>query len=347
MTTVALIPSYQPDERLISLVSSLRERGLDGVVVDDGSGERYRPIFQKVAQLATVIGYGVNRGKGHALKRGMSFIRDHYAKDAVVVTVDADGQHDLDDVERCAHEAERDQGAMVLGCRSFDAAEVPLRSRFGNTITRAVYRLASGLSVSDTQTGLRSFSVALIDVLMGVAGERYEYEMNVLLACPAHHIEIREVPIQTIYEDGNASSHFRAVQDSVRIYAGILLFAAASFVSFLVDYALFAALSLLMAGFGGAGIMAANVVARLASGTLNFALNRTYVFHSTASLRAAAMRYALLALAILAGNTVSVLFLVSLLGMPVLMAKLVTELTFFVVSWVAQNRVVFRGRRLS
>lgn len=346
MTTVALIPSYQPDERLVSLVSSLRERGVDGVVVDDGSGERYRPVFQKVAQLATVIGYGENRGKGHALKRGMSFIHDHYDEDTVVVTVDADGQHDLDDVVRCAREAEQDQGAMVLGCRSFDGTEVPLRSRFGNMVTRSVYRLASGLSVSDTQTGLRSFSVALIDFLVSVAGERYEYEMNVLLACPAHHIEIREVPIRTIYEDGNAGSHFRAVQDSVRIYAGILLFAASSFVSFLADYALFAALSLLMAGLGGAGIIAANVMARLASGTLNFALNRTYVFHSAADLRTAAMRYALLALAILAGNTVTVLFLVNVAGVPALVAKLVTELVFFVVSWVAQNRVIFTdGRR--
>ena len=343
MTTVALIPSYQPDERLTDLLSALRARGMEGVVIDDGSGMQYRGIFSEASRFATVIGYETNQGKGHALKRGLSYIHDHFDDDTVVVTVDADGQHDVDDVVYCASVAKQAQDAIVLGCRNFSAADIPLRSRLGNTITCGVYRLASGLHVSDTQTGLRAFSAALIDFLVGIGGERYEYEMNVLLACPPNHVEIREVPIRTIYEDNNAGSHFRTVQDSVRIYAGILSFMASSFASLLVDYALFGLLSGLLASFGGAGLAVANVGARIVSATVNFLVNRNLVFHSTDSLYVSAVRYGMLAAGLLMLNTLGILTLVRLLGMPALAAKFLVEASLFVMSWVAQNRVVFGG----
>ena len=344
MTTVALIPSYQPDARLLDLVADLRLRGIEGVVVDDGSGERYQPFFRAAAHSATVIGYAGNRGKGHALKSGLRYIQRHFSADTVVVTVDADGQHTLDDVVRCANEAQQADNIMVLGCRTFDGENVPLRSRVGNLVTRGVYRLASGTRVSDTQTGLRAFSARLIDFLVAIGGERYEYEMNVLLACPSHHVPIREVPIKTIYEDGNSTSHFRPMQDSLRIYGDILAFVASSLASFLVDFALFGMLSGLMAAWGSAGVVFANVGARLVSATTNFLFNRRVVFRSHENLYGEAMRYALLALGIMVGNTLTVLFLVDMFAVPTLVAKLVTEVTFFVASWVIQRRFVFVER---
>lgn len=347
MTTVALIPSYQPDVRLVNLVERLRSYGVEGVVVDDGSGERYRPLFKAVSRFATVIGYGNNKGKGYALKRGLRYIQGNYPDDTVVVTVDADGQHDPADVLRCAQEAGAARDTMVLGCRSFGGAGVPLRSRLGNRITCGVYRLASGVLVSDTQTGLRAFPAALIGFLVAIGGERYDYEMNVLLACPAHHVDIREVPIRTIYEEGNASSHFRPVRDSVRIYRGILSFMASSLCCFLIDYAAFALLSLLLMGFGAAGLACANVGSRLLSASANFLINRKLVFHSSESLYVTAVRYALLALGIIVGNTLAMLFLARVLAVPALLAKLLVEVSFFVFSWTMQNRVVFAKRRSS
>ena len=344
MTTVALIPSYQPDDRLSKLVAALRMRGIEGVVVDDGSGERYQPLFKAVSRIATVIGYEDNCGKGHALKSGLHYIKRHYADDTVVVTVDADGQHDVDDVMRCAQRASDSTNAMVLGCRSFDGSDVPLRSRVGNLVTRGIYRIASGEAVSDTQTGLRAFSARLIDFLLTVGGERYEYEMNVLLACPANHVALQEVPIRTIYEGGNAVSHFRPVQDSLRIYGNILAFVGSSLVSFLVDYLLFGVLATLLAAWGTSGVALANIGARLVSASFNFLVNRSLVFDSHESLYVTAMRYALLALGIMTGNTLAVLLLVDLLGVPAMAAKLIAELSFFVVSWFMQSRFVF-GRR--
>ena len=344
MTTVALIPSYQPDNRLLKLVADLRSRGIEGLVVDDGSGEAYRPFFKAISNDATVIGYEDNHGKGHALKSGLRFIRSHYAEDTVVVTVDADGQHDLDDVVRCAQEASETRDALVLGCRSFADEGVPLRSRMGNLLTRGVYRLASGAAVSDTQTGLRAFSARLIGFLLAIGGERYEYEMNVLLACPAHHVTLREVPIRTIYLDGNSSSHFRPLQDSLRIYGGILAFMASSFASFHLGFLLFGALASTFGVWGSYGVVLANFGARMASASFNFLINHRLVFASGESLYVTAVRYAMLALGILMGNTLSVLLLVDAFGVPTLMAKLVTEVAFFVVSWMMQSRYVFRRR---
>ena len=347
MVIVALIPSYQPDERMVRLVGDLQSQGVACVVVDDGSGAGYATLFEEASRSASVIGYERNQGKGHALKLGLQYIQQRYPQDCVIVTVDADGQHALQDVLRCADQARETGNALILGCRSFDGPTVPLRSRVGNVVTRGVYRLASGIRVSDTQTGLRAFGAHMIPFLLDVDGERYEYEMNVLLACPRRDVEIVEVPIRTIYEDGNAASHFRPVRDSLRIYRGVVAFAAASFASFLVDALLFFVLSSLLAGLGSLGVGVANVGARLVSATVNFLLNRVVVFRSTESLYVTAVRYGLLALSILTANTLAVLVLCDVLMVPALVAKVLVESTFFLVSWVLQNRCVFSERRLS
>jgi putative flippase GtrA len=304
-------------------------------------------VFDAVSDAATVVGYDDNRGKGHALKWGLDCISRRYPEDATVVTVDADGQHSSSDVLRCA-ELARTSGddTLVLGCRSFSGADVPLRSRVGNLVTRGVFRLASGVRVSDTQTGLRAFSAHLIPFLRSVTGERYEYEMNVLLACPEQGVTLAEVPIRSIYVEGNAASHFRPLCDSLRIYLGILSFAASSLTGFLVDYLLFWVLSSLLAALGAAGVVAANAGARLVSAAVNFLINHRLVFHSGERLSVTARRYALLALGILAANTAALLTLTDVLRMPALPAKLMVEIGFFLVSWVVQSRLVFRRRCL-
>ena len=345
MTTVALIPTFRPDGTLFNILAELRRRGIDRVVVDDGSGMEYRSLFRRATRDAIVLSYGVNHGKGHALKLGLCYIQEHYPTDTVVVTVDADGQHEAVDTVRCAREASRNPHTMVLGCRSFDDANVPLRSRLGNKITRLVYGFTSGTWVSDTQTGLRAFTVDLISLLADVSGERYEYEMNVLLACPEHEVDIREVEIHTVYEAGNPTSHFRPVRDSLRIYAGILKFAASSFASFVFDFLLFGMLTALLSGHGVVGVLMSNVLARCASATFNFALNSKMVFRSEESITKTAPRYAALALCLLAANTLGLAALTGIFGVPALMGKLLVEVTSFAVSWLLQNRLVFRHKR--
>lgn len=221
--TVVLIPAYQPNEKLIEVLQELAQLNFSLLVVDDGSGTAFDPIFIKAAELARVVRYPANRGKGGALKQGIRCLKKCFPNAHYLITADADGQHKPADILRLADYL-RANGGFAIGSRAF-IGEVPLRSRFGNTITRTVYHVVSGVRVQDTQTGLRGFDISLCDWLLKIAGERYEYEMNVLMTAAKDGVPIGEITIETVYENDNDGSHFRPVQDSVKIYREIFRFA--------------------------------------------------------------------------------------------------------------------------
>jgi glycosyltransferase involved in cell wall biosynthesis len=217
-----LVPAWCPDAGLVPLVEALVVRGFGAVVVvDDGSGVACAPVFAAVAAVPGVhlLRHAVNLGKGRALKTGINYVlTELYAVDGLV-TADADGQHRVADIVRVAQALEVQPNAAVLGVRTF-AAGVPWRSRLGNGLTRTLFALLSGRKVADTQTGLRAFPRGLLAELLGLEGERYEYEMTVL-AHLCRRGEPVEVAIETVYVDGNRGSRFRPVRDSARIYAAL------------------------------------------------------------------------------------------------------------------------------
>ena len=218
---IALIPAYKPDEKMAALAEELAAEGFAVVIVNDGSGSGYNRLFTAVRRYADVVAHTQNMGKGAALKTGIRYISEHFEAPYVIVTADADGQHTVADICKTAKMSEENPVSLVLGCRAFDK-DVPLRSRFGNTVTRHVFRLCSGARVSDTQTGLRAFGSGLSELMLCIDGDRYEYEMNVLMEFAQRRLSMIECPIETVYLDGNRSSHFSTVKDSARIYRGIL-----------------------------------------------------------------------------------------------------------------------------
>jgi glycosyltransferase involved in cell wall biosynthesis len=334
---IVLIPAYEPDHRLTGLVDALLDAAPDlrVVVVDDGSGPVHRAVFDAVrARGCAVLRHPVNRGKGCALKTGFRYVAaEHPGED--VVCADSDGQHTVVDVLRVA-ERVRDSGTLVLGARRFDGP-VPLRSRFGNVVTRVLFAAATGRRVQDTQTGLRGYPAASLDRLCAVPGERFEYEMNVLLRAARSGRAIVETDIATIYLEHNASSHFRPLVDSARIYTPLLAFSASSMLAFVVDTVALVVL------FTMTGALLPSVVgARALSSALNFAVNRRYVFGGGTArpLRSAAVRYWSLVVALLAANYVLVAGLAGA-GFGILTAKLVTETVLFVASYLVQRLVVF------
>ena len=212
-----VIPVCDPDaERFPSLVHRLREDFMHVVVVDDGSAQG-REAFDAVrGDVDAVLVHEVNRGKGAALRTTFAWVQANLPRAAGVVTVDGDGQHDPADVRRVAEELARDpNGGIVLGVRSF-AGDVPFRSRLGNFWTRGLFRLLTGLAVSDTQTGLRGIPTALLPRLLAIPGDRYEYEIRMLADARRHPAPPREVLVRTIYLDGNATSHYRPLRDTFR-----------------------------------------------------------------------------------------------------------------------------------
>jgi len=344
---IALIPAYEPTKTLPELARQLYRAGFQPVVIDDGSGEAYREIFVETAHYAFVLTQETNMGKGCTLKLGLSYIKERYPSNSVIVTLDADGQHSVVDAVRVCNTALWNMGALVLGCRSFGDS-VPARSRFGNTVTRFIYRITTGVNVSDTQTGLRAFGMELVPFLLDVSGNRYEYEMNVLLECSRQNVPIKEVGIQTIYLDNNSSSHFSTIKDSFRVYREIIKFASSSLIGFIVDYSMYSLLAFMTAGLGAAvSIPLSNIAARIVSATVNFSINKKLVFKNSGSTAKAAVSYIILAICILAGNTVLLSFLVNYLGFNKYASKIFTEITFFTASWLVQKFIIFGKREAS
>lgn len=213
---VILIPAYEPDEvRLPELVRRLRRTFRHLVLVDDGSTQGKAAFGSVRAEVDAVLVHEVNRGKGAALKTGFAWIRAHLPDVKGVVTADADGQHTPTDVTRVAEAMVGHPDGLVLGVRAF-VGDVPLRSRFGNWWTRWLFRLLTGLPIQDTQTGLRGIPASLLPRMLEIPGDRYEYELRMLVDARCHPVPPVQLPIETVYINENASSHFRPFKDTVR-----------------------------------------------------------------------------------------------------------------------------------
>ena len=142
MNKIILIPSYQPDEKLIKLLERINLKEFHVVVVDDGSGSDYDNIFIKSKEYAQVIRYDTNHGKGYALKLGLKTISTKYNKDYIVVTMDSDGQHTIEDALKLCEYVSNNPNTLALGMRKRDG-KVPFRSRIGNSITKTIYSMVS------------------------------------------------------------------------------------------------------------------------------------------------------------------------------------------------------------
>ncbi|HAZ20634.1 MAG TPA: polysaccharide synthesis protein GtrA, partial [Clostridiales bacterium] len=263
-------------------------------------------------------------------------------KDGVVLTMDADGQHKVDDAMGVAEQAKETPQVLVTGSRQF-VGKIPLRSRVGNSLTKDVFSIATGIRMQDTQTGLRAFDLSLIPYMLAVKGDRYEYEMNVLLDCSRSHIPIREVPIETVYAKHNPTSHFKVIRDSYRIYKEILRFSFSSLIGFAIDFLLYSIMIVFTRGLVWS-VPIANVTARVISAGVNYYINKKYVFQNQESVVKTAFMYAVLAMGILCVDTLLLQFFVGYLIHNKWISKLLTELVLFAASWRIQRLVVFKKK---
>jgi glycosyltransferase involved in cell wall biosynthesis len=334
-----VIPVWQPDRRLGELVSRLLELGFGAIiVVNDGSDSSYDKVFSELSRdpEVHVVRHAVNLGKGRALKTGLDYFKRCFPDYIGAVTADADGQHRPADIFRTAEQLRGEPSRMVLGSRHF-THQVPLRSRLGNLVTSQIFSTLTGRHLTDTQSGLRGIPTGLVSSVLALEGERYEYEMNVLTHL-ASSSGILEVPIETVYLEGNRSSHFRPITDSIRIYFVLLRFLASSLVAASIDFVVFAAV------FAVTSNLLTSIIAGRVSSLANFALNRRFVFNSSAAIpRALAMYYT-----VAAGVSVVLYFSIKFmagLGMNVLAAKLLAETVLWFASFSIQRAFVFASKQ--
>ena len=339
---IALIPSYEPDGALLQVVSELLAHPFIVVVVNDGSNSSFDEIFKQLPSEVHYLSYKENHGKGYALKYGFKYIRDYLKLDTTVVTMDSDGQHKVEDAIRICDACEQ-VGGLVLGSRYFGKG-TPFKSRFGNFMARTSFLISTRHKIYDTQTGLRAFNTSLLDMLIHVKGNRYEYEMNVLLEAIRQEVPINEEKIETIYLDNNSGTHYNPFKDTWRIFKEVIKFSASSLIGFLVDYSVFTLLTLIKPGWEH-WVLLCVILARVVSATVNFTINYNLVFKKRETLWLAFIKYAGLAVFILGCNLLLMWLLYEQAGMNEYLAKIIVEVTLFITSWLVQRLFVFRKRR--
>ena len=355
-----VLPSLDPDDKLIAVIDGLLQYGFtDIILVNDGSKKENLHYFEDAAREHPeihVLHHKVNQGKGAALKNAFHWFLENRPEGAGVVTVDGDNQHHPEDTKACCLQM-LNSGHVVLGCRDFNQKDVPGRSRFGNKMTSGIFKVFCGMTLSDTQTGLRAIPRKYLELFTTVSGDRFEYETNMLLAMKDNGIPYDEQKIRTVYIEENKSSHFRVVRDSWRIYKLILghffRYTLSSLLSAMVDIGLFTLLSYLTHSVLTGFLLTAvpTVAARIVSSLLNFYLNKKLVFQTNVHTGKALVRYYMLAIPQMAAQvllTHGVFYCFSITETDHFLRTLIYTIvmvTLYLISYMIQQRWVFAPRQ--
>lgn len=352
-TVVAVVPVFNPEPGLLALCADLCNEFKTVIVVDDGSDDKVDD-FEKLPGGVILLSHPVNRGKGCAIKTALKWIVSNRSESPGVVFADGDGQHRLEDIIAVArHMIETD--CATLGVRDFSNSSIPFRSRFGNVLTSFMVRLLFRISIFDTQTGLRAIPSRLFTAMLGTSGERYEYEMRLFGMLRDNRESLEQVSIRTIYIENNRASHFRPIRDSVRVYHGLfgtticrfLRFSLSSLVGFGIDNIVFTLLLCILRSLELSrcyDILISLVIARLLSATVNYLLNRMFVFGAIGSAWTSFAKYWTLVLLIAAFSytgTALLSFLLDAQGVAITCLKIIVEIILFVLSYKVQKHWVF------
>lgn len=342
---VIIIPAYKPDKQImLEFILKVKEKFNNIVVVNDGSGEDYTEFFKKIqTEGISVLNHYVNLGKGRTIKTAFNYVLNNYENLTGVVTADCDGQHYIEDIIKCANKLKEKPDKLIIGARNFNEKHVPFKSRFGNKITRWIFGTFVGIKITDTQTGLRAFGKQTMMKFLGTAGERYEYETNMLIECKEKEIKIEEVPISTVYIRNNSLSHFNVLKDSFRIYKLFIKYIISALSSFLLDILLYTFIVNLLPQIDIGvitEIVIATILARIISSIYNFGINSKVVFKS--SNKKSLAKYFILVIIQMFISAFSVSAIYKVLQINSTLIKIVVDTIIFVINFVIQREWVFK-----
>ena len=342
-----VIPSLNPDDKLIELVESIISRGFKSIIiVNDGSAEEYEKYFDltKEHKECVVLKHCKNLGKGRALKTAFNYFINTYKDHIGLITVDGDNQHHIDDICSCATALQNKSNSLILGCRDFDLNNVPYKSKIGNKITKFVFKTLCGINLSDTQTGLRAIPTNLVMEFIDIDGERYEFETNMLIEAKRKNVNIEEIKIKTIYIENNKSSHFNPLKDSLKIYLLIFKFCFVSLLSSIIDLGLFSLYIFLFRKFDlSTKIFLSTLIARILSSLFNFYANKNVVFNSDSNTKTTMVKYYTLAVIQMSLSYLGVYVLSKLLHINATVIKLFVDIILFIISFQIQREWVFKN----
>lgn len=349
---VFIIPSLDPDDKMPSYVKELINAGAKHILlVDDGSKKENKHYFEELKSFNEVIilNHSVNKGKGRALKTAFTYVLENMNNVDAVVTADADGQHLTEDTINTGLKV-LETNDVVFGTRNFNEDIVPFKSRNGNKITTFVFKMLYGKQVNDTQTGLRGLPIDFLNDCLNISGERFEYEIAMLIKIVEDKRKIYELPIETVYYDSNRATHFNTFKDSFKIYRIMFSqfnkFIIASLLSFIVDIVLFTILykTVFAKMYYADGIFYSTISARVVSSLFNFILNKNKVFVSRGKLSTTMLKYYALAAIQMLASGLLVAFVFGILKINETIIKLLIDFILFLISYQIQRRWVFKEK---
>ena len=214
MKVCILVPTYNNEQTLAKVLESLLVYTDQIIVVNDGSTDSTPVVLSSFPQIDLVT-YPQNQGKGFALRTGFKHaVASGYD---YAITIDSDGQHFADDLEKFLIKLQQHPSAIIIGARNMDQASVPGKSSFGNKFSNFWFWVETGLRMNDTQSGYRLYPVKQME-RMRFLTRKFEFEIEVLVTSAWRGIEITEVPVRVFYaEKENRVSHFRPFKDFTRI----------------------------------------------------------------------------------------------------------------------------------
>lgn len=209
MEICVLIPGYNEAKTIGQIVSKARKIISNIIVVDDGSTDNTSQIAKDAG--AIVIRHEVNKGKGAALRTGFQYALEHDFQ--AVITMDSDGQHDVNDIPNFLNALYEKKADIVIGSRMKDISTMPAIRKITNKLTSFIGSLLMHQRVDDSQSGFRLITS---DVLRSITLEtdRYEMESEILIKASRAGFRITSVPIKTIY--GQEKSKINPIIDTYR-----------------------------------------------------------------------------------------------------------------------------------
>jgi len=338
-----LIPSFNPNHNLLDFVKDLStNKWSEIVLINDGSSEESQIVFDscKTIKNVHIINHSKNQGKGVALKTGIKYLSNKSNRIDGLITVDSDGQHLVKDINKIAKSAIYKKNNVFFGIRLFDK-NTPFKSSFGNKLTKNLLYLLNGISINDSQTGLRYLPISILDGLLKLPGEKYEYELECLFAIKDLGYSITEIPITTVYIDNNSGSHFRPLIDSARIYLVFLKFSLSSLLSFVIDIGMF-----ILFFFYFESIYIATMISRIISGIFNFTINRSFVFNinKKSKLLKELISYFILWATLLCLSALIVSIEQGSSAFRVVPFKILVDLSLFLLSFYVQKNIIFKSK---
>ncbi len=333
---LVLTKNYSPET--LDLVCFIKALGLKIVISEFGMANE-SPRFG----IEDTLFAGNSIDKLSAIKSGLDFIDLHFSKPNTIVIVDTEGYHTPESVKLIADEASLHPDTLILSRQS--QKEKKFWDRFVCSIKHLLYRRYVGIDVYGETNCLKAFSSQLMSFFTDICDNHYDHDINLLIKCRENDIPVMEIKTKTTKPLGN-THWIDVIHSAYKRHQNIIKFASSSFTAFLIDYALYSLILMLGADkINFINLTFANITARIISSSVNFTINRRFVFKSNQSIQKSAAQFFTLASIILCCNSVVLNFLANILSINHYVAKIMTEMFFFVFNYTIQNFVIFKKRK--